>query len=277
MANTDNANGFRFAKALAGYLQVKTHTLESGQTVADGDALVLDRISGKMNIWSSTFDEIYGFAAEACDASSADADCKFIPALPWYVFEGQCSGTYDATMLGIECDIEGTTGIMEVNENAHKQRLIKVIDKEANSEVGANTRVLFVVIRSSYMANPYDMDLPADVNTQDISTDTTLDGADSGYWNLVTAATDVTITLPATGAGGYTYNVVNAVAPGAIKTSISPESNDKIMGVGNAGTDNKDVINTKATAKPGDSISLVADGSAGWYVAKMTGTWAFEA
>lgn len=275
MANTDNPNGFRFAKALAGYLQVKTHTLESGQTVADGDALVLDRTSGKLNIWSSSFDEIYGFAAEACDASTADTDCKYIPALPWYVFEGQCSGTYDATMQGIECDIEGTTGIMEVNEDAHKQRLIKIIEPISTTEVGANSRVLFVVVRSSYSANPYDMDLPADVNTQDISTDTTFDAADSGYWNLVTASTDVVITLPATAVGAV-YNVVNAVAPGAIKTSISPESNDKIMGVGNAGTDNKDVINTKATAKPGDMISLVADGSSGYYVSKMTGTWAFE-
>jgi hypothetical protein len=111
---------------------------------------------------------------------------------------------------------------------------------------------------------------------ENITTDTTLDDEDVGKLFKITASTDVTITLPAT-VVGYKYDIVNwKDRDGSIKTSISPESNDKIMGIDNAGTDNKDVINTKATSQKGDSISLFGDGSAGWYILRATGTWSFE-
>lgn len=110
----------------------------------------------------------------------------------------------------------------------------------------------------------------------EVTTDTTLAVGDVGKLLKVTASTDVVITLPATTVG-YKFDIVNwKDRDGSIKTSISPESNDKIMGVGNSGTDDKDMINTKSTSQKGDSVSLLADGSSGYYVQRATGTWAFE-
>jgi hypothetical protein len=46
--------------------------------------------------------------------------------------------------------------------------------------------------------------------------------------------------------------------------------------IGNTGTDNKDLINTLATAVSGDYVDLVADGVNGWMVQNFTGQWAYE-
>ncbi len=84
------------------------------------------------------------------------------------------------------------------------------------------------------------------------------------------------ITLPAT-VVGMTFTITNSAADGAAGVSVSPNAIDKIMGVGLTSADNKDLINTKATARTGDSVTLVGDGVNGWYVQKLTGTWAREA
>lgn len=86
----------------------------------------------------------------------------------------------------------------------------------------------------------------------------------------------VVITLPAT-VVGMVFEFVNAGADGAVGFSVSPSALDKIMGCGLTSADNKDLINTKATAKKGDRVVLVADGVNGWYLLEMIGTWAREA
>jgi hypothetical protein len=43
-----------------------------------------------------------------------------------------------------------------------------------------------------------------------------------------------------------------------------------------AAADDKDAINTAATDRVGDSLTLVGDGVDGWYVVGVTGTWARE-
>ena len=89
-------------------------------------------------------------------------------------------------------------------------------------------------------------------------------------------ATDAKVfTLPST-AKGLTYSFVNTGADAAVLLSISPAAVDKIMG-GQAGVDNKDLLNTKATAKKGDRATIVGDGGDGWYVTLLVGTWAAEA
>ena len=103
----------------------------------------------------------------------------------------------------------------------------------------------------------------------------TLDAEDVG--KVFECATDGTIfTLPAT-AAGLTFTIVNTGADGAVGLQASPAAVDKIMGPDSAGVDDKDWINTKATAKKGDMVRLVADGSLGYYVVDQHGTWAAQA
>ena len=43
------------------------------------------------------------------------------------------------------------------------------------------------------------------------------------------------------------------------------------------GVDNKDYINTLATAKPGDRVELMYESANGYIVTRQIGTWAAEA
>lgn len=112
-----------------------------------------------------------------------------------------------------------------------------------------------------------------------VTADKTLAAADSGLVQNVTADGKV-ITLPAAGATtvGLTFTVRNGGAyDGAVGISVSPNASDQIIGNGFTAADNKDAINTKTTARPGDELTLVSDGSAGWFVHNVVGTWAREA
>lgn len=120
------------------------------------------------------------------------------------------------------------------------------------------------------------------VAVETLTDDTTLDAEHSGKKLLV--GTDAkTLTLPATVAG-LVYEVVNIGADGAVGITISPNASDKIMGNYEvngsraimSGTDDKDIVNTKATAKKGDRIVLVGDGSDGWYIQEVDGVWTEE-
>lgn len=112
-------------------------------------------------------------------------------------------------------------------------------------------------------------------NSVAVSADKTLVIADCGVVQLVD--TDAkTVTLPAT-AAGLQYTIVNAGADAAVLVTISPQAADKISGAGLTPADNKDLLNTKATAKKGDYVTLLADGVDGWVVTRMAGAWAREA
>ena len=104
----------------------------------------------------------------------------------------------------------------------------------------------------------------------------TLSYNDSGKVFLV--GTDaLTITLPATKAG-VRYTFVNSGADDAVLVTISPNSNDAIMGtiaaVSMTGSDDGDLTNTKSGANKGDWATIVGDGSAGWYIIGGDGVWA---
>ena len=113
----------------------------------------------------------------------------------------------------------------------------------------------------------------------------TLTANDSGKTYLV--ATDAkVISLPATEAG-VKYTFVNTGANGNNIISISPVAADGISGtitlaasvVVDAGVVNKDLINTKATSKVGDSVTIVGTGVTGtgaWVIVASTGIWAAE-
>ena len=104
----------------------------------------------------------------------------------------------------------------------------------------------------------------------------------------------LTITLPATKAG-VKYTFVNSGAAGNNIITISPNASDAIKGNLNSsvganadattadglvaisgGADDKDWINTKATSNVGDRVTIVGDGSDGWWIVDGCGIWVSE-
>lgn len=108
-----------------------------------------------------------------------------------------------------------------------------------------------------------------------VSDDKTLDVQDNGKAFYVTADAK-TITLPAT-LTGLDVIIINGGADAAVAVNISPNANDLIAGPDIAGADNKDLINTKATAIRGDFVHITDRATAGYIVKRMKGTWAQEA
>jgi hypothetical protein len=127
-----------------------------------------------------------------------------------------------------------------------------------------------------------------------ITASKTLSYIDSGKVFLV--GTDaLTITLPATKTG-VKYTFVNSGAAGNNIITISPNSSDAIKGNLNSsvgananattadglvaisgGADDKDWVNTKATANVGDRVTIVGDGTDGWWIVDGCGIWVSEA
>lgn len=107
-----------------------------------------------------------------------------------------------------------------------------------------------------------------------ISLDKTLDIEDNGklFW-VDTDAKIITLPVVAT---PVNCAIANGGAFGTVAVNISPAAADKIQGPDLPGTDNKDLINTKATAKRGDFAVLVTGDANGALVAELRGTWATE-
>lgn len=118
---------------------------------------------------------------------------------------------------------------------------------------------------------------PQGVTAEVISTavNYTLDRDDSGKVVIVTAA-DKVVTLPST-EEGLVYTIVTGAVSSTTGLSVSPAAADQIIGLGITAADNKDLVNTQATERVGDSVTLVGNGSTGWLVINASGTWAREA
>ena len=97
---------------------------------------------------------------------------------------------------------------------------------------------------------------------------------DSG--KTFTSSTDgVVFTLPAI-AIGYVFTFVNTGTDGANTLTISPNASDGILYAGSL-TDDKDVINTKATSKVGDYVTIASLNSTDfWTVVDVQGVFAKE-
>lgn len=97
----------------------------------------------------------------------------------------------------------------------------------------------------------------------------------------------ITITLPST-VVGYRYIIRNggdnasgtpagAGADESMAVTVSPAALDLIAGMQVTAADDKDFVNTKATAKVGDELELLGNGTTGWNVTGVKGIWAKEA
>jgi hypothetical protein len=108
-----------------------------------------------------------------------------------------------------------------------------------------------------------------------LSVNKTLDIEDNGKAFFVDTDA-VVVTMPAV-ATPVNCRVVNIGAFGTVKLSIDPVAADKIQGPDLPGTDNKDLINTKATQRRGDFVELRTGDANGPIVGSMRGIWATEA
>jgi len=116
-----------------------------------------------------------------------------------------------------------------------------------------------------------------------LTDDYQITAADNGKTFMI--ATDAkTISLPATIAG-FEVTIINSGAAGNNIVTISPVAADGIAGtitlaasvVTRVGTANVDLVNTKASATLGDSVTLKGTGTTGvkaWFITASTGIWA---
>ncbi len=112
------------------------------------------------------------------------------------------------------------------------------------------------------------------VNIETKSSNYTVTTGDSGK-TFVSSTDGVVFTLPAI-AIGYSFKFVNNAPDGANALTLSPNASDGITYAGSS-TDDKDLINTKATSKQGDFVVISSlDGTAAWQVTQVRGTFAKE-
>lgn len=102
----------------------------------------------------------------------------------------------------------------------------------------------------------------------------TQDLEDSG--KTVFCTIDTVITLPAT-AVDLDVKLVNMGPYGTVQISASPAALDKFIGANLTGIDDKDRINTKATAQRGDFIHIKGGHADGYIVLSEKGIWAQQA
>lgn len=109
-----------------------------------------------------------------------------------------------------------------------------------------------------------------------ISANKTLDSADAGKTFFVDTDA-LTITLPAVANAVASCKIVNIGAFGAVAVNISPAAADSLEGPDITAADNKDLINTKATARRGDHAVIEHVDANGYAATELVGTWAREA
>jgi hypothetical protein len=194
-ANTDNPDGCK-PTGLFGQFSEPFQPFEAAaaQTIAEGDPVKRDG-SGQVTIAAVTDSSLLGFARTAVAGSSA-GDLIYVYSDPNTVFECQCSGSFAITMVGSSVDLEGTTGIFEVNENATVYKPVRIVGYNAADAVGANARV-YVRLNMASLGNQSDgvMDDLSVLGDFDVAG--TLES--TGVATLTAGFTDGTATLDGSG------------------------------------------------------------------------------
>ena len=128
------------------------------------------------------------------------------------------------------------------------------------------------------------VNIPSDRRWQsvDVTSNKTLALADQGIVQNVRSSSAV-VTLPATTAGAVfiirnggavVTNGPQGASGAAVSVAVSPNASDQIAGNGFTAADNKDALNS---GNVGDYIMLVGDGTNGWGISELSGTWTREA
>lgn len=161
MANKDNPSGFKVHSCIFPSIPTYQGILKSGVTVTandnGADAVVLGT-DGYLDIATASSAAIAGIACYTLTGDGTKV-LDYYPALPGILFEGQTSGTSAQTDIGTAVDIEGTTGIMEINENAFSTGVVKPLWLQKNvgtngavNAFGANARLVFIWFKSQLIS-----------------------------------------------------------------------------------------------------------------------------
>jgi hypothetical protein len=155
MANVDKPNGFRAVQmrgAGSGAFPLYTAWTDSNVTLNAGDAVTL-LSDGTVAIATSSSTAIFGVCqTKVTGVTGVRQKITYIPAADTIGWSGQCSGTYSPVNAGESVDIEGATGVMEVNEDAQSTGVARIVGLEGGlkNAAGANARVLFTWAKSQW-------------------------------------------------------------------------------------------------------------------------------
>lgn len=152
MANVDNPHGFQYERRTSGngVPPMVTMQAQTNTAIAAGDPVVVGT-DGYLTVASATSAQLFGVAAHAITAATGTyKDVMVIAALPDVVFSGQCSGDAQRTRIGEQVDIEGSTGIFEINEDASSIDVLQIVGLKPGSAWGTNAELLFIIRESQY-------------------------------------------------------------------------------------------------------------------------------
>lgn len=229
--------------------------------IYEGAAVGTVKASGHARPLQAT-DQFAGFAREKCDNSAGAAAAKNVRV--------DKKGTVKLSVTGAV--------ITDINQ--------PVYATDDDTFVFLPTGAVFIgfvrrFVSSGVVEVEFDADLFEDPYRafggvyETVSVDVTLDIEDNG--KVLFVDTDAkTVTLPAV-ATPVNCTIVNIGAYGTVAVNVSPAAADKIHAPNIAGTDNKDLINTKATAQRGDLVQIRTGDANGWVVSDLKGVWAKEA
>jgi len=154
MANIDHPSGFvpydQDSKTSA---TIHWYEFIDAASIAQGDAVIVDDgDAGYVKIALADSGVLLGVAATPAVGGTAGRIAVYDD--PSTIFVGQCSGDSAQALVNTACDIEGTTGIMEVNENATTEDVVRIVGLHPNDEIGTNGRVLFKINRHTNTSVP---------------------------------------------------------------------------------------------------------------------------
>lgn len=242
------------------------------RTVASGASFLYQIVSGRM------LELLFGRTVSFQIRVKADAT-KAVR--PYYSLDGGTTKVYGEYNLP---DITGyqTLKVDGISVAATATVVVVGVSFEAVDTVTVDNATLVLGSASADAAECLDMDMldslaPFPIGTaflHETANNTLDDDLDIGY--IHTSVLDgIVYTLPST-AVGIVYTIMNMAEDGMAAVNISPAAADQIKGTGGTSTDNKDLINTKATAKRGDFVTLFGDGAEGWTIVAQRGVWARE-
>ena len=228
--------------------------------IFEGAAVGVVKASGHARPLAAT-DRFVGFAREKCDNSAGAAAAKNVRV--------DKKGTITLSVAGAV--------ITDINQ--------PVYATDDNTFVFNPVGAVFIgFVRRYVSSGVVDVEFDADLFTdpyrafggvyETVSANLTLDIQDNGKVFFVDTDAKV-ITLPAV-ATPVNCTIVNIGAFGTILVAVSPNSADMIHAPNIAGTDDKDLLNTKATAQRGDLVQIRTGDANGWVVSDMKGVWAKE-
>jgi hypothetical protein len=146
----DIPRGFEFHKCFYSPVAPIYHTLLLSNTIiTDGDMLMGAAGYAALTNITST-DGLLGVSlSKQATSITTNPKISFVPALQGVLFRGNCSGTPSQALVWTYVDIEGTTGIMEVNEDASDVDALMITElSPAEDSFAANSDVVVQIHNS---------------------------------------------------------------------------------------------------------------------------------